>query len=170
MLARIAAPGAVREGHISDTVEQVAMVDDPVADDVDHLALLLHPPLQTDHRSRHHSAALGLEAVGPEDAVGDAGLVLDGDEEDALGAARLLADEDDPGHLAEELGDLLIQVAMHAQIAEEAGEGARLRMRLGGKSGIVSGEPVDLDVTVKKIARNVFQPYGPGMSPLGMAE
>ena len=26
---------------------------------------------------------------------------------------------------------------------------------------------VDLDVTVKKIARNVFQPYGPVMSPLG---
>ena len=31
----------------------------------------------------------------------------------------------------------------------------------------MSGEPVDLDVTVKKIARNVFQPYGPVMSPLG---
>ena len=40
-------------------------------------------------------------------------------------------------------------------------------MRLGGKSGAVSGEPVDLDVTVKKIACNVFQPYGPVMSPLG---
>ena len=31
----------------------------------------------------------------------------------------------------------------------------------------VSGEPIDLDVTVKKIAHNVFQPYGPVMSPLG---
>src|SRR4029078_1866194 len=40
-------------------------------------------------------------------------------------------------------------------------------VRLGGKSGAVSGDPVDLDVTVKKIARNVFQPYGPVMSPLG---
>lgn len=31
-------------------------------------------------------------------------------------------DEDDHDHLAEELGDLLIQVALHAQIAEEAGQ------------------------------------------------
>jgi microcystin degradation protein MlrC len=53
------------------------------------------------------------------------------------------------------------------RIAAEAGEGARLRMRLGGKSGEVSGAPVDLDVTVKKIARAVRQPFGPVMSPLG---
>ena len=39
---------------------------------------------------------------------------------------------------------------MAFRIAEEAGEGARLRMRLGGKSGEVSGEPVDLDVTVEE--------------------
>jgi microcystin degradation protein MlrC len=56
---------------------------------------------------------------------------------------------------------------MAFQIAEEAGEGAQIRMRLGGKSGAVSGEPIDLDVTVKKIARDVFQPYGPVISPLG---
>jgi tetrapyrrole methylase family protein/MazG family protein len=31
-------------------------------------------------------------------------------------------DEDDSDHLAEELGDLLLQVALHTQIAEEAGE------------------------------------------------
>ena len=45
--------------------------------------------------------------------------------------------------------------------------GRAIRMRLGGKSGAVSGDPVDIDVTVKKIARDVFQPYGPVMSPLG---
>ena len=69
-----------------------------------------------------------------------------------------------------EIGPALFGVMwdpMAFQIAEEAGEGARIRMRLGGKSGTVSGDPVDLDVTVKKIARNVFQPYGPVMSPLG---
>jgi Metallopeptidase family M81/MlrC C-terminus len=32
---------------------------------------------------------------------------------------------------------------MAFRVAEEAGEGARLRMRLGGKSGEVSGDPVD---------------------------
>ncbi len=68
--------------------------------------------------------------------------------------------------VAREIGPALFGVMwdpMAFQIAEEAGEGARIRMRLGGKSGAVSGDPVDLDVTVKKIARNVFQPYGPVM-------
>ena len=58
-----------------------------------------------------------------------------------------------------EIGPALFGVMwdpMAFQIAEEAGEGARIRMRLGGKSGTVSGDPVDLDVTVKKIARNVY--------------
>jgi uncharacterized protein YabN with tetrapyrrole methylase and pyrophosphatase domain len=31
-------------------------------------------------------------------------------------------EEGDPGHLAEELGDLLLQIYFHAAIAEEAGE------------------------------------------------
>jgi MazG family protein len=31
-------------------------------------------------------------------------------------------DEDDPGHLREELGDLLLQVVFHAQMAEDAGD------------------------------------------------
>jgi microcystin degradation protein MlrC len=53
------------------------------------------------------------------------------------------------------------------QIAEEAGEGATLDMRLGGKSGKVSGDPVDLRVTVRKIAHKVEQPFGPVMAPLG---
>lgn len=65
MLTGIATAGAVRERHISDTMEQVAMVDDPVADDVNHLAFLLHAPFQTDHGCRHYGAALRLEAVGP---------------------------------------------------------------------------------------------------------
>ncbi|QQS12251.1 MAG: M81 family metallopeptidase [Rhodospirillales bacterium] len=56
---------------------------------------------------------------------------------------------------------------MAFRIAEEAGEGATLDMRLGGKSGKCSGDPVDLRVTVRKIARDVMQPYGPVMAPLG---
>jgi len=40
-------------------------------------------------------------------------------------------------------------------------------MRLGGKSGKVSGDPVDLNVTVRQITYNVQQPYGPVMASLG---
>ncbi len=53
------------------------------------------------------------------------------------------------------------------EIAEEAGVGATLDMRLGGKSGRVSGDPVDLRVTVRGIAHKAQQPYGPVMAPLG---
>jgi len=45
-------------------------------------------------------------------------------------------------------------------IAEEAGEGATLTMRLGGKSGAISGEPVDLKVTVRKLAYDGQQSFG----------
>ena len=46
------------------------------------------------------------------------------------------------------------------QIAEEAGEGATLDLRIGGKCGPMSGDPVDMRVTVRKIARNVKQSFG----------
>ena len=95
MLARVAAAGAVREGHVANTMQQVAMVDDPVADDVDHLAFLLHTPFQPDHGGRHHGATLRLEAVGPKYAVGDAGLVLDRYEQHTLRGTGLLAHQDD---------------------------------------------------------------------------
>jgi microcystin degradation protein MlrC len=46
------------------------------------------------------------------------------------------------------------------QIAEEAGEGATLELRIGGKCGPMSGDPVDMRVTVRKIARDVTQSFG----------
>lgn len=99
MLGGVAAAGAMRKRHVADAVKKVAVVNDAIADDVDDLALFLHPPLQADHGRRHHGAALRLEAVGPQDPVGDAGLVLDRDEQDALGRSGLLADQDDAGDL-----------------------------------------------------------------------
>lgn len=71
------------------------MVDDPVADDVDYLAFLLHAPFQSDHGGRHHGAALRLEAVGPKYAVSDASLILDGDEQHTLRGTRLLTHQND---------------------------------------------------------------------------
>lgn len=46
------------------------------------------------------------------------------------------------------------------QIAEEAGEGATLDMRIGGKCGPISGQPVDLRVTVMKLAYDCQQSFG----------
>jgi microcystin degradation protein MlrC len=50
-------------------------------------------------------------------------------------------------------------------VAIDAGEGAKLDLRVGGKMGPASGDPVDLRVTVGKIALNAFQ-YS-GAIPLG---
>ncbi len=58
-----------------------------------------------------------------------------------------------------------------ASVAIEAGEGAALDLRIGGKMGIMSGSPVDLHVTVGKVALDALQYFGPDESrfevPLG---
>ena len=43
------------------------------------------------------------------------------------------------------------------QICRDAGVGARIALRIGGKCGPASGEPVDLEVVVKGIVDNHFQ-------------
>jgi microcystin degradation protein MlrC len=53
------------------------------------------------------------------------------------------------------------------QIAEEAGEGSTLMMRLGGKSGPISGMPLDLKVTVRKLAYDCQQSFGPAKAKTG---
>ena len=49
----------------------------------------------------------------------------------------------------------------------EAGEGAALPLRIGGKVGPTSGEPVDLRVTVRKILRDATMPFGDATARLG---
>ncbi len=48
-----------------------------------------------------------------------------------------------------------------ASIAIEAGEGAHLDLRIGGKMGPMSGDPLDLHVTVGKVALDAVQYFGP---------
>jgi microcystin degradation protein MlrC len=53
--------------------------------------------------------------------------------------------------------------------ARAAGPGARLRMRIGGKAGILSGDPLDLDVTVAAVTDDLYQRYAGVGSSLGPA-
>jgi microcystin degradation protein MlrC len=48
------------------------------------------------------------------------------------------------------------------QVAMEAGEGAQFDLRLGGKMGPMSGDPLDLRVTVTGIAPQATQSFGQG--------
>jgi microcystin degradation protein MlrC len=49
----------------------------------------------------------------------------------------------------------------------DAGEGATLELRIGGKMGPTSGQPLDLRVTVGRVCRSALQSYGPSHEPLG---
>jgi microcystin degradation protein MlrC len=54
-------------------------------------------------------------------------------------------------------------------VAMEAGEGAEFDLRLGGKMGPMSGDPLDLRVKVTKIRPNAIQSFGRGKAKLGDA-
>lgn len=58
-----------------------------------------------------------------------------------------------------------------AIIAADAGVGARLRLRIGGKVGPQSGLPLDVDATVLCVRTDLSQPGlgGNGLDPLGLA-
>jgi microcystin degradation protein MlrC len=55
------------------------------------------------------------------------------------------------------------------RICEEAGIGATFELRIGGKLGKTSGDPVDLVVTVRGIAQNVTQRFGSAIVSMGTA-
>ncbi|MCX7274228.1 MAG: M81 family metallopeptidase [Burkholderiales bacterium] len=52
-------------------------------------------------------------------------------------------------------------------LAHDAGVGARLAMRIGGKLGPSSGDPLDLVVRVMGLARDVRQPFGGSLPSMG---
>ena len=75
------------------------VVLEPAGDDMDHAVfrILLDDAVHRHQPRAHDDLALLVEHVGPDDEVGDPGLVLERDEAHALGAARPLADQHQPG-------------------------------------------------------------------------
>ncbi len=53
------------------------------------------------------------------------------------------------------------------RFCEEAGEGAKMRLRVGGKCGPESGDPVDLKATVRRIVTDGTQSFGEATMPMG---
>ena len=49
----------------------------------------------------------------------------------------------------------------------EAGEGSALQLRVGGKCGPASGEPVDLTVSIQRVVREGTQSFGPSRNQTG---
>ena len=93
------------------------------------------------------------------DTADNTGLGAAGDSTFVL--ARLL--ERDIGGVA--ISPLWDPVAV--DVAFDAGIGARLNMRIGGKLGPASGNPLDFEATVMGLARKAEQPFGGASAPLG---
>jgi microcystin degradation protein MlrC len=55
------------------------------------------------------------------------------------------------------------------RLCAEAGEGSRLALRVGGKVGPMSGPPVDLEATVRRVVEDASQQFGGGRQPMGTA-
>lgn len=55
------------------------------------------------------------------------------------------------------------------RFCEEAGEGGTLDLRIGGKCGPTSGNPVDLRVTVKRVLPEATQTFGDATTQMGTA-
>lgn len=58
---------------------------------------------------------------------------------------------------------------MAVRFCRDAGEGATLDLRLGGKCGPVSGDPLDLKVTVRRVIEDAAQSALAGRLPMGPA-
>ena len=53
------------------------------------------------------------------------------------------------------------------RFCQDGGEGAILNLRVGGKCGAFSGDPVDIRATVRKIIPSATQPFGSGTERMG---
>lgn len=56
---------------------------------------------------------------------------------------------------------------MAVRLCHAAGQGAKLRLRFGGKTSDMAGDPVDADVTVLRVQKDAVQSFGASVVPLG---
>lgn len=74
--------------------------------------------------------------------------------------------------LARKLTDVAIGIFCDpgvTRVAHEIGAGGKARVRLGGKVGPMSGDPVDLEVVVRAVRKDMRQELGGSTMPMGNA-
>jgi hypothetical protein len=84
---------------LTDAREFGGEVREVMGDEVNDLALALNTTADGKHAGGEDHATILFEHLGLDGEIGDAGLVLQGDEHHALGRARLLPDENKAGGL-----------------------------------------------------------------------
>ncbi|KRW91898.1 hypothetical protein SD51_06485 [Alicyclobacillus tengchongensis] len=111
-----------------ERIEVVPLYELDRLDWIDHLTTVYVPPVQEDRLTwRDPFAAIGIVETlrGPDGCPWDRKQTHESLRKYVIEEAYEVAaaiDEGDPDHLAEELGDLLLQVLLHAQIASEVGD------------------------------------------------
>src|SRR5260370_29516876 len=85
-------------GAVAQGVETRGHVPEVLGDDVDDAFLALQPAAAIEQGGAQRGPTEAFEDSGPDDQIGDPGLVFEGDEDDAVGAARALPDQDEPGY------------------------------------------------------------------------
>src|SRR5205085_7648774 len=119
-------------GVVAQSIEARSHVLEPVGDDMDDAFLALQFAGAAQESGAERGAAKAFEDGGPDDQVGDAGLVLDGDEDDAVGAARTLPDQHDPrdreAPINRQMGELSSgNQALASEFAAQKGERVALQ-------------------------------------------
>lgn len=122
------------------------------------------------------SVSLPMDAALTRALASENRLVVVADQSDNVGggaagdstfALRWLLD-----HKVEEAAIAILYDPEVVRIAKKAGEGAMLAIRLGGKMGLSSGDPVDIEVTVLSVRCNYVHAFpqqsgSPWLSPAG---
>src|SRR5947208_7260193 len=75
---------------------------------MDDAFLTLQAAAAIEESRTKRGAAEAFERIGPDNQIGDAGLVLERDKDNAVGAARALADQDEPGNRNTAVASLML--------------------------------------------------------------
>jgi microcystin degradation protein MlrC len=159
-------------GDVPEMGSRVLVYTDGDADGAQRLARSLADELYA-LRGQLGSKTLGIDAALDAALAEPAGPVVlaDGADNPGGGGAGdstfVLRRMVERGIAGAALGPLWDPAAV--RIAFEAGEGARLAMRLGGKTGPMSGDPLDARVTVRALRRDMRM-TGLGGTPMGLGD
>ncbi len=136
-----------RAGLIDQKIERVPLSEIDRSEDIDVLTSLLVPALSGDQKSRYSyedivdiMARLRGEDGCPWDREQDHLSIRQAILEEAYELVEAIEDED-PEHIVEELGDLLLQVVFHIQIGHEDGEFYPFDVTTGLAKKLISRHP-----------------------------
>ena len=157
-------------GDVADVASRVLVVTDNAPERGRALALELAGEVIA-MRGRTDAGFLSMDAAFDRALAAAPGTVVLADKSDNAGGGApgdstwLIARALERGIADMAIGPLWDPIAVRTCF--DAGVGATLPLRFGGKMCPLSGQPVDLTVTVTGLCEDAWQPFGPARSALG---